>query len=105
MKRFSKLIVAMLLAALVVTAVPSVASAKAYKACLGLQTSNWSFRNAWEDETYGNGKANFKYVTGWDADNNELNLGGKFKDVKMKKAGTYTVTAKKLGKLYYKKGE
>ena len=64
-----------------------------YHAYLGFQTPKYSFRNAFDDATYGRDTSEvFNQVTGWDADNNAVVLPGTFTDVEIKGNGTYTVS-------------
>lgn len=67
-----------------------------YNAYIGFQTPKFSFRNAWDEPTYGKGTDFFSVVTGWDADNNALTLPGSFTDVVIEGNGTYTVSAEGL---------
>ena len=67
-----------------------------YNAYIGFQTPKFSFRNAWDEPTYGKGTDFFNVVTGWDADNNALTLPGSFTDVVIEGNGTYTVSAEGL---------
>lgn len=67
-----------------------------YNAYIGFQTPKFSFRNAWDEPTYGKGTDFFNVVTGWDADNNALTFPGSFTDVVIEGNGTYTVSAEGL---------
>ncbi len=62
-----------------------------YNAYFGIQTANYIFRNAWNEPNYGKAKENFTHLTGWDADNNQVDYGGSFTDAAIKGNGTYTV--------------
>lgn len=62
-----------------------------YNAYFGIQTENYIFRNAWNEPTYGMETDNFSYLTGWDADNNQVDYGGTFTDAMIDGNGTYTV--------------
>ena len=65
-----------------------------YHAYLGLQTPTYSFRNAFDEESYGReaeGGKYFNQITGWDADNNAVTRAGTFEDVEIKGNGIYTV--------------
>ena len=63
-----------------------------YNAYIGIQTPNWSFRNAYNDETYGLGTDYFNQITGWDADNNAVTIPGNIHDTVISGNGTYTVS-------------
>ncbi|MCH5271705.1 MAG: hypothetical protein J1E83_13370 [Lachnospiraceae bacterium] len=63
-----------------------------YHGYLGIQTPKFSFRNAFDDATYGRDTEYFNQVTGWDESNNALVLPGTFHDVEIKGNGTYTVS-------------
>ncbi len=68
---------------------------QSYNAYIMFQTApNYSFRNAWFEANYGmNAEGDyFSHITGWDADSNALNLGGKFNDVAITGDGTYKVS-------------
>lgn len=62
-----------------------------YNAYFGIQTENYIFRNAWNEPTYGMETDNFAHLTGWDADNNQVDYGGTFTDAMIDGNGTYTV--------------
>ncbi|MCQ2537384.1 MAG: hypothetical protein MJ124_03185 [Lachnospiraceae bacterium] len=69
-----------------------------YNAYFWFQTDDYTFRNNWDDDSYGlvayeadNSKDNFYHVTGWGANNEELNLGGTFIDADITCDGTYSV--------------
>ncbi len=62
-----------------------------YAAYIGFQTPKYSFRNAWNDATYGKDSENFQQITAWDTENNAYSLGGTFTDVEITGNGTYTV--------------
>lgn len=68
-----------------------------YNAYFGLQTVSYIFRNAWYD-SYGLDTPNWSHLTGWDADNAEVDYGGTFTDVVIKGNGTYTA-AVELGEM------
>lgn len=68
-----------------------------YNAYFGTQTTSYIFRNAWNDN-YGIETGNWTHLTGWDADNNEVDYGGTFTDTKIIGNGSYTV-AVKLGEM------
>lgn len=63
-----------------------------YNAYIGIQTPNWSFRNAYDDATYGLGTDFFNQITGWDADNNAITIPGNIHDTVISGNGTYTVS-------------
>ena len=67
-----------------------------YNAYIGIQTQNFSFRNAWNEGTYGKGAVGedgmvyFDQITGWEG-STALNKGGVFTDVQITGDGTYKV--------------
>lgn len=64
-----------------------------YNAYFCIQTGNYIFRNAWDDAQYGIDKSNYTHLTGWDADDNEVDYGGTFTDVTgISDNGTFTVS-------------
>ncbi|MBO4505817.1 MAG: hypothetical protein J5728_05280, partial [Lachnospiraceae bacterium] len=69
-----------------------------YNAYLCFQTPAYSFRNNFDEPSYGrgvvgdNGMEYFMQVTGWDADNNAITRDGVFHDVVIAGNGTYTVS-------------
>ncbi len=64
-----------------------------YHAYLGMQTPKYSFRNAFDDATYGRDTSDvFNQVTGWDSENNAVTLPGTFTDAEIAGNGTYTVS-------------
>ena len=71
-------------------------AADTYHAYIGIQTQNFSFRNAWDEASYGKGVTGddgmvyFDQITGWD-NNVAVNKGGNFTDVEITADGTYTV--------------
>lgn len=67
-----------------------------YNAYIGFQTPKYSFRNSFDDATYGRDSEVFNQVTGWDADNNAVTLSGDFTDAVIAGNGTYTVSAENL---------
>lgn len=69
------------------------AAQKDYNAYIQFQTDNYTFRDNWDNEKYGKETEDFKQITGWDTDNNKLELGGSFEDVQIVGNGTYTVKA------------
>lgn len=67
-----------------------------YNAYLCFQTPKFSFRNAFDDATYGRDTDFFKQVTGWDDANNAIVHPGTFTDVVIAGNGTYTVSVEGL---------
>lgn len=67
-----------------------------YHAYLGMQTPKFSFRNAFDDATYGRDTEYFNQVTGWDDSNNAIVHPGTFNDAEIKGNGTYTVSVEGL---------
>lgn len=67
-----------------------------YNAYLGLQTPTYSFRNAFDDATYGRDTEYFNQMTGWDG-NDPVKKDGTFTDAVIAGNGTYTVSASGLG--------
>lgn len=65
-----------------------------YNAYFGIQTETYIFRNAWNEPNYGKDKDNFKHLTGWDAENNQVDYGGTFTDAVIDGNGTYAVGVK-----------
>ncbi|MBO4560221.1 MAG: hypothetical protein J5712_09095 [Lachnospiraceae bacterium] len=69
-----------------------------YNAYLCFQTPAYSFRNNFDEPSYGrgvvadDGTEYFMQVTGWDADNNAVKRDGEFHDVVIAGNGTYTVS-------------
>ena len=67
-----------------------------YNAYIGVQTTSYIFRNAWDEANYGRDSADnpgfFDRLTGWDADNNAVDYGGTFTDAILTTAGTYSVS-------------
>ena len=69
-----------------------------YNAYLCFQTPTYSFRNNFDEKSYGRGVTGedgteyFKQVTGWDADNNAIKRPGEFHDAVIEGNGTYTVS-------------
>jgi hypothetical protein len=62
-----------------------------YHAYLGLQTPAYSFRNAYDDATYGYGTDYFNQITGW-VNNEAVTMDGTFTDAEIAGNGTYTVS-------------
>ncbi len=74
-------------------AVPALDLNGEYHAYIGLQTPKYSFRNAFDDATYGRDTSDvFNQITGWDASNNAVTLPGTFTDAVIAGNGTYTVS-------------
>lgn len=63
-----------------------------YHAYFGLQTPTFSFRNAFDDATYGRDSDVFNQITGWDSENNAIVKPGTFTDAVIAGNGTYTVS-------------
>ncbi|MCM1056083.1 MAG: hypothetical protein NC517_00525 [Firmicutes bacterium] len=74
------------------TEVPSLDLNGEYHAYFGLQTPTYSFRNAFDDETYGRETEYFNQITGWDSENNAVVRPGTFTDAVIAGNGTYTVS-------------
>lgn len=72
--------------------VPSLDLNGEYHAYFGLQTPTYSFRNAFDDETYGRETDYFNQITGWDSANNAVVRAGTFTDAVIAGNGTYTVS-------------
>lgn len=66
-----------------------------YNAYLGLQTPVYSFRNAFDDATYGRDTEYFNQMTGWDG-NDPVKKDGTFTDAVIAGNGTYTVSVSGL---------
>lgn len=68
-----------------------------YNAYIGIQSENYTFRNAWNEGTYGKGITGddgtvwFDQLTGWDGPT-ALNKGGDFTDAQITGDGTYSVS-------------
>lgn len=62
-----------------------------YHAYFGLQTPTYSFRNAFDDETYGRETEYFNQITGWD-NGDAIVKPGTFTDAVIAGNGTYTVS-------------
>ncbi len=65
--------------------------AGSYNAYFGVQTDDYTFRNAWNEENYGAHTEYFNQLTGWDADNNAVVWDGTFADATVAGNGTYRV--------------
>lgn len=97
--KFTKLLSASCVAALAVSALAAIPSSAegGYHAYLGIQSASYTFRNAWNDGTYGkgvvadDGMVFFDQLTGWDGAT-PLNKGGDFTDVEITGDGTYSVS-------------
>lgn len=99
--KFSKLLSAVSAAAIAVSAlaIPSSADEVSYHAYIGVQSASYTFRNAWNDATYGQGVVSddgmvyFDQLTGWENPGNiAVNKGGVFTDAEITGDGTYTVS-------------
>ena len=78
-------------------AIPA-SAAESYNAYIGVQEpTGWSFRNKWNDPTYGkgvtaeDGMVYFDQITGWDG-STALDKGGEFTDAQITGDGTYKVS-------------
>lgn len=97
--KFSKLLSAACAAAIAASALAIPASAEdvSYHAYLGVQSASYTFRNAWNDATYGQGITSddgmvyFDQLTGWDGAT-PLNKGGVFTNAEITGDGTYSVS-------------
>lgn len=80
-----------------VSAVPSSAEGNTYHAYIGVQSASYSFRNAWNEPSYGmgvtgdDGMVYFDQITGWDGAT-AVNKGGVFSDAEITGDGTYSVS-------------
>lgn len=99
--KFSKLLSAACAAAIAASALAIPASAEdvSYHAYLGVQSASYTFRNAWNDATYGQGVTSddgmvyFDQLTGWENPGNiAVNKGGVFTDAEITGDGTYSVS-------------
>lgn len=78
-------------------AAPSASAAETYHAYIGVQSASFTFRNAWNEGSYGkgitgdDGMVYFDQLTGWDGPT-AVNKGGKFTDAEITGDGTYTVS-------------
>lgn len=97
--KFTKLLSASCVAALAVSALAAIPSSAegTYHAYLGIQSASYTFRNPWNEGTYGLGTSSddgmvyFDQLTGWDG-STPLNKGGDFTDVEITADGTYSVS-------------
>lgn len=86
---------AMAAASIVTMAVPA-SAADTYHAYIGVQSQSFTFRNAWDEASYGKGIVGddgmeyFNQLTGWDGPT-AVNKGGNFTDVEITADGTYKV--------------
>lgn len=80
-----------------VAAVPSSAEGTTYNAYIGVQSASFSFRNAWNEPSYGKGVTGddgmvyFDQITGWDGPT-AVSKGGVFTDAQITGDGTYSVS-------------
>ncbi len=94
--RFLGVLAAAAVAVSAFAALPT-SAAETYKAYFGCQSQSYTFRNKWNEPSYGlgvtgdNGMVYFDTLTGWDASNNAVDMGGDFTDVDITGDGTYTV--------------
>ncbi len=78
-------------------ATPAVSAEETYHAYIGVQSASFTFRNAWNEGSYGkgitadDGTVYFDQLTGWDGPT-AVNKGGKFTDAEITGDGTYTVS-------------
>lgn len=75
--------------------VPAVDLNGTYNAYIGLQTPVYTFRNAFDDATYGRDTEYFNQMTGWEG-NDAVKKEGTFTDAVIAGNGTYTVSANGL---------
>lgn len=99
--KFSKLLSTACAAAIAASAlaIPASADDVSYHAYLGVQSASYTFRNAWNDATYGQGVTSddgmvyFDQLTGWENPGNiAVNKGGVFTDAEITGDGTYSVS-------------
>ncbi|MGN1105034.1 MAG: hypothetical protein ACI4RH_00165 [Huintestinicola sp.] len=97
MKKFRTLS-AIAAAAMAVSMIPVSASAEeTYHAYIGVQSASFSFRNAWNEPSYGKGVTSddgmvyFDQITGWDGPT-AVSKGGVFTDAEITGDGTYSVS-------------
>ncbi len=95
----SKLISVAMAAAVAAAAAAVPASAEGtYHAYIGVQSASYTFRNAWNEPSYGQGVTSddgmvyFDQLTGWDESNNAVNKGGVFTDAEITGDGEYSVS-------------
>ncbi|MCM1579159.1 MAG: hypothetical protein NC078_10215 [Ruminococcus sp.] len=75
----------------------SVSAEDSYNAYIGIQSASYTFRNAWNEGSYGKGITGddgteyFNQLTGWDGPT-ALNMGGDFVDAQITGDGTYSVS-------------
>ena len=99
--KLTKIIGAVAAAALALSSLASIpaSAADTYHAYIGVQTQNFTFRNAWNEPSYGlgvtadDGTVWFDQLTGWGGPT-ALDKGGDFTDVEITGDGTYTVGVK-----------
>lgn len=83
-------------AASIVTMAAPASAAEPYHAYIGVQSQSFTFRNAWDEASYGKGIVGddgmeyFNQLTGWDGPT-AVNKGGNFTDVEITADGTYKV--------------
>ena len=99
--KFSKLLSTACAAAIAASAlaIPASADDVSYHAYLGVQSASYTFRNAWNDATYGQGITSddgmvyFDQLTGWENPGNiAVSKGGVFTDAEITGDGTYSVS-------------
>ncbi|MBQ5312387.1 MAG: hypothetical protein ILP19_10185 [Oscillospiraceae bacterium] len=98
MKKVFSIAAAAALAASVMAASAATASAEeTYHAYIGVQSASFTFRNAWNEGSYGKGITGddgmvfFDQLTGWDGAT-PVNKGGNFVDAEITGDGTYSVS-------------
>ena len=64
-----------------------------YNAYFGVQTVSYTFRNAWDEPSYGMATDNWDHLTGWEG-TEEVDFGGSFTDAAIVGNGTYTVSVR-----------
>ena len=96
----TRILSAVAAAALAVTSMSALtvsAEENVYHAYIGVQSASYTFRNAWNEGTYGkdivgeDGTVWFDQLTGWDGPT-ALNKGGVFTDAEITGDGTYSVS-------------
>lgn len=99
--KFSKLLSTACAAAIAASAlaIPASADDVSYHAYLGVQSASYTFRNAWNDATYGQGITSddgmvyFDQLTGWENPGNiAVSKGGVFTDAEITGDGTYSIS-------------
>jgi hypothetical protein len=97
MKKIMSVAAAAALTASLMAVAPTASAEETYHAYIGVQSASFTFRNAWNEGTYGLGKTGddgmvyFDQLTGWDGPT-AVNKGGVFTDAEITGDGTYTVS-------------